>query len=198
MQHLERPDVWTAAWREAESSCSDSPSAVLVPRRVVTSVGPNEPPSSLSNLRRTREFLAHQGYELQVFNDREQDRYVELHASELLRRAYNAVLVGAARADIFRYLYLYHEGGIWMDSKTYIGVELDKLVQRKEIVRIKFHGLYQRETIEQWFLAFPPRHPVLSTTLDLVTENILSGRFGELTGFEATPSNSATRSPSST
>ena len=60
------------------------------------------------------------GYKQIYYTDELIDKYIKNNFSERIYKAYNSINpeYGAAKADFFRYLIIYKEGGIYMDIKT--------------------------------------------------------------------------------
>lgn len=59
-------------------------------------------------------------FELRLYDDSDIESYIGAHYGEDILHAYQLLnpAYGAARADLFRYLCIYHEGGIYMDVKS--------------------------------------------------------------------------------
>lgn len=92
---------------------------------------------------------------------------------------------GAARADLFRYLLMYKEGGLYLDLKSRASRPLDAVVQPTDryllaqwtTIAATMHremrdipgGEYQ-----QWFIAAAPGHPYLKAVIEAVLHNIAS------------------------
>lgn len=67
-----------------------------------------------------------------LFDDDDIEEYIKLNFPSILT-FYNTIdfNYGAARADVFRYLVLYKEGGIYLDIKSSFSKPLDELVKDK-------------------------------------------------------------------
>jgi mannosyltransferase OCH1-like enzyme len=92
---------------------------------------------------------------------------------------------GAAKADLFRYLLMYKEGGVYLDLKSRASRPLDEVLQPTDryllsqwtTIAAHMHrdlrdipgGEYQ-----QWFIAAAPGHPYLKTVIEAVLRNIAS------------------------
>lgn len=109
---------------------------------------------------------------------------------------------GAARADFFRYLVVYNDGGVYLDIKSTVTRPLDEvlpsdpgyllshwkngpdekyagygLLARAEDMREVWP---ERGEFQQWFIVAPPGHPFLRKTIDQVCQNI--DKYCPLTG----------------
>lgn len=123
------------------------------------------------------------GYDYRLYDDREMQEFVDRFHDPVLSRCFNSMRVGAAKADLWRYLVLYSEGGIYLDVDSVIHTSIDPLVGDDGcavISRENNPGLFV-----QWCLMFPPRHPILKRCIDRCVENITVGKRGsvlEMTG----------------
>lgn len=97
---------------------------------------------------------------------------------------------GAAKADLFRYLYVYHEGGIYLDIKSSIATPLEGSIRADDSFLLsywdnlegqKHQGVghysdvfkdYPRGEIPQWFIIASKGHPLLRDIIIQVLKNI--------------------------
>lgn len=84
-------------------------------------------------------------YEYFFFNDTDARDFIKKHFQENLLikqehevidvlRAYDMIIPGAIKADLFRYCYLYKNGGIYIDSKISSFIQFDDLIDENEKV----------------------------------------------------------------
>lgn len=137
-------------------------------------------------------------WEYRFYTDDDILTYITTHFDERTLEAYRRInpVYGAAKADLFRYLVLYREGGVYLDIKstcihplsTVIKPE-DKFIvtqwqnetgQKDEGTGLFLyftqklnitHGEYQ-----QWFIICEQHSPVMKHVVDTVIENILTYR----------------------
>lgn len=101
---------------------------------------------------------------------------------------------GAARADFFRYLVIYKEGGVYLDLKSTLSRSLDEVLLPEKGYPLSHwkngpddlyagYGLLapfddnsqswpERGEFQQWFIVSPPGHPFLRKTIERVCQNI--------------------------
>lgn len=112
------------------------------------------------------------GYEMILFDDNDMEIFIRENYDTRVLNAYKQLAVGAAKADLWRYLILYKNGGVYLDIDSDITGDLSEIITPFEdalITREKNHGLFV-----QWFLAFCPKHPILKYTIDMCIHNIES------------------------
>jgi mannosyltransferase OCH1-like enzyme len=90
--------------------------------------------------------------------------------------AYNMLIPGAFRADLFRYCVLYHFGGVYGDlTQTFLKpfqLFKDKTV---DIVLVRDAGL----GVQISFMAYKPKSPVLEYVINKVVEDIRQKKYGK-------------------
>ncbi len=87
---------------------------------------------------------------------------------------------GAARADFFRYLLMYIEGGVYLDIKSGMLVSLDYIIKPDDEF-ILCHSLFEDHKdiignslgeFQQWHIICRPKHPYLEAVIRKVIKNI--------------------------
>lgn len=97
---------------------------------------------------------------------------------------------GAAKADLFRYLYIYREGGVYLDIKSTIIKPLSETIRSDDSFLFSFwdnqegephYGVghysdvfkdYPRGEIPQWFIVSAKGHPIIRDIIIKVLSNI--------------------------
>jgi mannosyltransferase OCH1-like enzyme len=109
-------------------------------------------------------------YKMELFDDDDMDRWIINNCDQQICEAYNKLFVGAAKADLWRYLILYKNGGLYLDIDSIIHKSLDELIQ------IDDSAIISREAnvgyFMQWMLIFEKEHPILKLTIDKCIYNI--------------------------
>jgi hypothetical protein len=91
--------------------------------------------------------------------------------------------MGAARADFFRYCVMLRRGGVYLDIKSELTVDLFETVITEEdtcvLDHCRDHEGYRRRlgycTYEQWLLIAAPGHPYFAEVVTLIARRIFSG-----------------------
>jgi mannosyltransferase OCH1-like enzyme len=120
----------------------------------------------------------------------ETDRFLFLrkYCDGRILKAYNSInpMYGAARADFFRYLLIYHLGGVYLDIKSSASQPLSAIIAHKQYILSHWdngaHGTHKkwglhfpdfpRGEFQQWHIASVPKHPFLKSVIDAVLHNI--------------------------
>lgn len=144
---------------------------------------PKEVQSNIQTLKSLNPAWQHRFYD-------ETDRYLFLrqYCEPRIIKAYNSInpLYGAARADFFRYILIYHLGGLYLDIKSSTNRNLDTVTAGKQYILShwdngingthKRWGLhfadFPRGEFQQWHIAAVPKHPFLKSVIDTVLHNI--------------------------
>lgn len=144
------------------------------------------------------------GYKQIYYTDDLIDKYISENYGERIYKAYKSINpdYGAARADFFRYLVVYKEGGIYMDIKTGPNKKIDDFFEKHEgklLVSIGMNSLpyfvpkqHLKETFnfnddwnfvtnvngseyQQFVIASPKGNPILGKVIQQVVSNIEEG-----------------------
>ena len=115
---------------------------------------------------------ANPGYSHYLYDDIEMTEFVHRNYPGEISSAFDMLAIGAARADLWRYLILYKYGGIYLDIDAEIVGKLDDLIRPDDsaiITREQVEGLFN-----QWILIFSKGHPLLADVIDRCVDNIKS------------------------
>jgi len=126
-------------------------------------------------------------YEFCLYDDTDIIDFISNYSPDIddndnLLVAYNSLAIGAAKADLWRYLVLYKYGGIYLDMDAIIIQPLDKLfLEVSNINSIPvpdIHGIITRENnqgiFNNWILIFEPHHPFMKLMIDYCYYHISS------------------------
>jgi mannosyltransferase OCH1-like enzyme len=117
------------------------------------------------------------------YDDVRARKFIQKHMSYKVLEAYDLLIPGAYKADLFRYCLLYIKGGIYLDSK-FDGIEpLSSLITPNDIFVAPIDAPLSRyqEAIQNpsqyvgiynGFLASIPEHPLLADVIELVVTRV--------------------------
>ena len=128
-----------------------------------------------------------------LYDNQDVEDFISSHYAREIRDAYLSInpLYGAARADLFRYLVVLKEGGVYLDIKSGCSVPLDTIIRPgDECLLSRWNngpgemyegfGMFPHEGVPQefqnWHLFYKPDHPYLAATVDSVLENLQNYR----------------------
>lgn len=69
-----------------------------------------------------------QGYEVSIFDDQECETFLKQEYPPEVLQKFRSFSAGAHKADLFRYAYLLKHGGIYLDIKTILMVDLNEMI----------------------------------------------------------------------
>lgn len=88
--------------------------------------------------------------------------------------AYNLMNTGAGKADLFRYIILYNEGGCYFDIDTMCIKAIDTYIDTDDEL---VSGIGERGDLHQWGMIYKKKHPFIKRAIELSVYNILNRRF---------------------
>ncbi|MBX9675106.1 MAG: hypothetical protein K2V71_00660 [Methylotenera sp.] len=124
-------------------------------------------------------------WEYRFYDDDDIKEYIGKYFPEILG-IYNKIKpkYGAARADFFRYLVTYREGGVYLDIKSSVSKPLDVMLKSDDKFILAYwvftHNPYSRHAniddpngeFQQWHIISVKGHPYLKAVIENVCKNI--------------------------
>jgi len=68
------------------------------------------------------------GWEYKFYDDKDAEAFLSLHFPVEVTEAFNAIIPGAFKADLFRYCVLFIYGGVYADVDTILESSLDSAI----------------------------------------------------------------------
>tara|TARA_A100001015_G_C15042776_1_gene740957 strand:+ start:2508 stop:3401 length:894 start_codon:yes stop_codon:yes gene_type:complete len=117
------------------------------------------------------------------------DKFIKEHESQYVYNAFKKInpKYGAVVSDLFRYIIMYHEGGVYMDTKCKTNIPLDDWVHKNKL-QFSFFGptnillnkyidykIFKNTSpreIGQCFLLYPKNHEILRLLINTITKKI--------------------------
>ncbi len=135
------------------------------------------------------------GWTLKFYDDDAVEAYIAKHYEANILALYQRInpRYGAVRADLFRYLLMYREGGVYLDIKSAMDRPLDDVLLSNERYVLSFWPPAQGEPhkfwgnhpellshdlgeFQQWHLIAAPGHMFLKAVINNVLTNIMRYR----------------------
>ena len=91
-----------------------------------------------------------------------------------LQKAFNKIKPGAGKADMFRYLIIYDNGGVYMDIDTTCKTPLRYWINSEDEM---ISGIGGRGDLHQWGLVYKKHHPFMKRAIENAVDNILQENF---------------------
>ncbi len=149
------------------------------------------PPALTDSVARLR--AMNPGFAYRLWTDADIPDYLHTHYGQEIRDAYLAInpIYGAARADLFRYLLIYREGGVYLDIKSGCRVPLASLLVPKDAFLLSqwqddgrgaehWWGAHPElynfpgGEFQQWHVIAAAGHPLLESVINRVLANLAS------------------------
>lgn len=115
-------------------------------------------------------------YSYKYYSDRDCREYIKKYFNKNILKAYDILLPGAFKADLWRYCVIYNEGGVYMDIK-FICIK-----QLKEIIDSDTYFLIDNDRvphgIHNAFFASASKNPLLLKCIKTVFENVEKKFYG--------------------
>jgi mannosyltransferase OCH1-like enzyme len=118
---------------------------------------------------------ANPGWEHRLYNDEFARRFIIKHFDPHVTWAYDTLIPGTYKADLFRYCVMYIYGGVYLDIKyaPVNGFSFESWLPNETYV-LEFGPF-----VYQGCFMCPPRHPRLKDAIDNVVSNVRNGLYGD-------------------
>lgn len=107
------------------------------------------------------------GYERIIYDDKESLKFLQDNFGVMFVKKFKSMKLGAHKADLLRYCYLYVNGGIYIDIKTELVEDLDVIIKERKnklYTVLSFLNFYFYNftdyfmSVYQGFIAVPPKN----------------------------------------
>ena len=127
------------------------------------------------NMSRLIESWKRSGFEYRFYSDEAASEYLSLHFPPEVREAYDCILPGAFKADLFRYCALLVEGGVYADMDVLLETNLDAAIPGDIgfMTPVDEPGMSAGHRMCLWngLIASAPGHPFLARVIENVVNN---------------------------
>ncbi len=125
-------------------------------------------------------------YEYNYFDNNRAKKFIEKFFDKNVLKAYDKLIPGAYKADLFRYCYLYINGGIYVDCKMICLLNFDELFDKEyDIILVQDIG---PKAYWNGFICAKPSLKIFKDCIDQIVENVNNKYYGnsalEITGPE--------------
>jgi mannosyltransferase OCH1-like enzyme len=118
---------------------------------------------------------ANPGWEHRLYNDEFARRFIIKHFDSHVTWAYDTLIPGTYKADLFRYCVMYVHGGVYLDIKyaPVDGFSFESWLPNETFV-LEFGPF-----VYQGCFMCPPKHPRLKAAIECVVKNVRLGYYGD-------------------
>jgi len=118
------------------------------------------------------------GWDYELFDNNECVEFIKKYFNNDTLKAFNNLIPGAFKADLFRYCYLYIKGGVYSDIDNICLVPLNSFLRDDDtFVSVKDRMVDGQDLIYNAFIAVEKNHPVLKKAIDLTVHNVLNDMY---------------------
>mmetsp|Transcript_1235 Transcript_1235/g.2885 ORF Transcript_1235/g.2885 Transcript_1235/m.2885 type:complete len:744 (-) Transcript_1235:64-2295(-) len=147
----------------------------LVPRIVHQTWFEDVTKEKYPNMSRLIESWKRSGWEYRFYSDEAAAEYLSLHFPPEVREAYDSIIPGAFKADLFRYCALLIDGGVYADMDVLLETNLDAAVPGDVgfMTPVDEPGMSVGHRMCLWngLIASAPGHPFLARVIENVVNN---------------------------
>lgn len=149
---------------------------MMIPRIIHQTWYETITPEKYPNMSRLIESWRQSGWQYQFYNDEQAAQFLSTHFPPAVRQAYDAVIPGAFKADLFRYCVLLIRGGVYADMDVLLESNLDEILSPDVgfVTAQDEPGTEEghRSCLWNGLLASTPGHPFLMQTIQNVVNGI--------------------------
>lgn len=115
-------------------------------------------------------------YEYQYFDDQRCREFIRVNFDTRVLNAYDTLVPGAFKADLWRYCILYLQGGVYVDVDMVAILPLKEIIEPDdEFISVRDHD---PNAIFNAFIACKPQHPFLKEMIDYVVNSVETRYYG--------------------
>ena len=115
-------------------------------------------------------------YDYVLYDRNEREKFIIKHFDSNVIKAYKSIISGAYKADLFRYCYLYINGGVYIDIDTLCLNSIDKIIPdgAEMVVPIDLNSTPSegQHNLSNGFIACKPKHPVMLKCIEKIVFNV--------------------------
>ena len=126
-------------------------------------------------------------FKIKYYSDKDSREFIKNNYSKEILSAYDNLIPGAYKADLFRYCILYKYGGIYSDLtqrfikpfNKFIDLEKDELYLVKDIDHYKINSTELSKGIQISFIATRPGNKIFLDAIEGVRKNVINKYYGD-------------------
>ncbi len=115
-------------------------------------------------------------YTVHMYSDHDARAFLIKHFNNDVVCAFDALIPGSFKADLWRYCVLYERGGVYVDHKVKFRGSLRDVIGADDEMVFPLDA--DKKHVQIGFMAFIPKHPFLKYVIDKTVENIKKEMIG--------------------
>lgn len=120
-------------------------------------------------------------YEYYLFDKKDREFFIKENFDKTVIKAYNSIIPGGFKADLWRYCILYKYGGFYCDIDMMCINGFDKLIENNEECIFTIHhnlnGKNLKIDLANLFIGIIPNHPIMKNCIDKIVDNVLNEKW---------------------
>lgn len=146
----------------------------MIPKTIIQTYYTNEIPKEIRLATESWQLLNPE-YKYLFFDDEMCANFISDNFNKDVLKSFNSLIPGAFKADLFRYCFLYINGGVYVDIDNVCLTPLDNFINKEDtFVSVKDNSLGDQGLIYNSFIACEKNQLVLKKAIDLVVYNVLN------------------------
>ncbi len=146
----------------------------MIPKIIVQTYNTTNLPTEIVGAVKSWKVL-NKDYKYIFFDDNQCREFIKENFNSDVIKAFDCLIPGAFKADLFRYCFLYVEGGVYSDIDNICMTPLDNFINDDdELVLVKDRSIGNQGLIYNSFIATNKNNPILKKAIDLVVYNVLN------------------------
>lgn len=122
--------------------------------------------------------ILNKDYKYMFFDDTECRQFIKENFNSDVTKAFDCLIPGAFKADLFRYCFLYIHGGVYSDVDNICMTPIDNFINEDDkLVLVKDRSIGNQGLIYNSFIATEENNPILKKAIDLVVYNVLNNLY---------------------
>lgn len=169
------PKRLSAVWEVTPPRFKKDPSR-LIPRVIHQTWFEPVTKEKYPNMSRLINSFRQSGWEYEFYDDDQSAQFLSAHFPPQVREAYDALIPGAFKADLFRYCVLLIRGGVYADMDILLESNLDEAIDGSIGFMVPQDSpgetIGHRSCLWNGLMSVSPGHPFLAQTIQNVVNNV--------------------------
>eukprot|EP01050_Picozoa_sp_SAG11_P000907 SAG11_NODE_33_length_22289_cov_12.857999_38_plen_466_part_00 len=146
----------------------------MIPKTIIQTYSTGNLPQAMLKATESWKHL-NPDYNYVFFDDKMCRNFIKENFNKGVVKSFDCLLPGAFKADLFRYCYLYINGGVYTDIDNICMAPLSTIIKKEDsFISVKDNSFANQGLIYNSFIASEKNNPVLKKAIDLIVYNVLN------------------------